>query len=65
MGDQNGKFRHPHGIAIHPNGKILVVDLYNNRIQVFDRDGNFLYKFGSEGKQPGQFDMPQGIAMDP
>lgn len=37
----------------------------NNRVQVFDDQGNFLMKFGSYGKGKGQFNSPDGIAIDP
>ncbi|CAN5649309.1 hypothetical protein BH23THE1_BH23THE1_35430 [soil metagenome] len=41
-----------------------MVDYYNNRIQKFDSEGNFLTKWGSEGSGDGQFILPTGIAID-
>jgi DNA-binding beta-propeller fold protein YncE len=40
-----------------------VADAGNHRVQVLDRDGNFLLKWGSEGAGPGQFNEPWGIAI--
>ncbi len=37
-----GQFNLPHGIAITENGRILVADRENDRIQFFDPDGNYL-----------------------
>ena len=33
-------------------------------IKKFDSDGNFITKWGSEGDGEGQFDIPEGIAID-
>lgn len=44
LGD--GQFREPWGVAAAPNGEIYVADTWNGRIQVFDKEGNFLRKWG-------------------
>lgn len=44
--------------------QVYVTDTNNKRVQVFDLQGNPLYKFGAEGVQPGQFRFPYGIAGD-
>ena len=36
----------------------------NDRIQVFDDQGRYLFKFGSFGSEPGQFNRPQGLDFD-
>lgn len=41
-GDKPGQFDTPHAIASDKNGRIYVADRSNDRIQVFDQDGNFL-----------------------
>ncbi len=46
------------------NGNIYVADYNNHRIQVFDSDGNFVKKFGKQGSQDGQFNVPRGVAVD-
>ena len=43
----------------------LVADGYlNDRVAVFDREGNFLESWGEEGSDPGEFDLPHSIATD-
>src|ERR1700720_2273543 len=41
-GDQPGQFSTPHSIAIDAEDRVYVADRGNRRIQVFDREGNFL-----------------------
>ncbi len=61
-GTGDGEFRHPRGVAVTPS-KVYVVDRDNNRIQVFDLDGNFIAKWGSFGSGDGEFAEPYGIAV--
>jgi DNA-binding beta-propeller fold protein YncE len=44
--------------------KIYVTDTNNQRVQVFDYDGNPLSTFGTAGTKEGQFQFPYGIASD-
>ncbi len=37
-----GQFIVPHAIAIDKQGRVLVADRHNNRIQIFDADGKYL-----------------------
>ena len=37
-----GEFNLPHSVAIDSQGRLLVADRSNNRIQIFDQDGNFI-----------------------
>ena len=41
-----------------------MVNHYDNRIQKFDINGNFITKWGSFGTDNGQFQNPTGIATD-
>ena len=41
-GAAEGEFDNPHGILVDPQGRVLVADRYNQRIQRFDQDGQFL-----------------------
>jgi len=43
---------------------MYVTDRTNNRVQVFDRFGAFLSEFGAKGSKAGQFQGPEGIAID-
>jgi DNA-binding beta-propeller fold protein YncE len=64
------QLKEPSGIAIwgepcsDDSCRILVCDSNNNRIQVFSMDGVFLNTYGKKGWLNGQFNNPQGIAVD-
>ncbi|HEY9076465.1 MAG TPA: flippase activity-associated protein Agl23 [Anaerolineaceae bacterium] len=55
----------PRGLAADPDGRIYVTDTGNKRVVIFDADGNYVTQFGTVGIDPGQFDEPVGIAVDP
>jgi DNA-binding beta-propeller fold protein YncE len=63
-GVEDGQFNFPTNIAIDKDGKLIVMDSFNFRVQFFDPDGKFLSKFGSVGTGLGQFAKPKGIAVD-
>ncbi|HWA19583.1 MAG TPA: 6-bladed beta-propeller [Devosia sp.] len=52
------------GIAVAPNGDVVVGDTNAERIVRFDADGNFLSASGSEGTGPGQFRDPHDFWFD-
>jgi DNA-binding beta-propeller fold protein YncE len=56
-GKGQGEFDTPHSIALDSTGRVFVADRANNRIQVFDADGNFV----AEWKQ---FGRPSGVFID-
>lgn len=43
---------------------MYVSDTGNQRIQKFDREGNFLTQWGGFGNGDGQFNFPYGITVD-
>jgi len=47
FGSGDGQFKFPNGVAVDSSDRIIVGDKQNDRIQVFDSNGNFLFKFGS------------------
>ena len=51
-------------ISIDDEGRVYVSDWGNNRIQVFDTDGNFLMAWGERGSEPGQLMTPTGLTVD-
>jgi len=58
------QFFGPRDIAFDRQGRLLVTDTGNKRVQVFDRDGNFITQFGGAGDGEGQLNEPVGIAVD-
>jgi hypothetical protein len=60
-----GPFNRPTNLALHPDGTLLVTDGYGNaRVHRFAPDGRLLASWGEPGDQPGQFNLPHGIAVD-
>lgn len=49
----------------HVNKRIIATDCHNNRIQVFDEEGNFLFCFGRKGFNDGEFQSPTGVGVGP
>jgi len=64
LGEEEGKFNQPKGIAVDKNRNILIVDAGNNRIQKFDEEGNYLSQFGQAGQNEGEFFSPSHLAID-
>jgi hypothetical protein len=55
----------PTNYAFLPDGGFFLADGYGSwRIHRYDKDGNWLSKFGEPGKGPGQFDTPHGLWID-
>jgi sugar lactone lactonase YvrE len=52
-----GELDIPHAIAIDSRGRVVVGDRNNNRLQIFDQDGNYI-------EQMPQFSRPSGIFID-
>ncbi len=59
-----GQFSVPTNVAVDGDGNLYVTDMYNNRVEVFDADGNFIRQWGKAGDRPGTFSRPKGIAID-
>jgi len=52
-------------LAFAPDGSFYVADGYgNSRVVHFSADGTYLSEWGSPGADPGQFNLPHGIAVD-
>jgi len=52
-----GQFDQPHALAMDSSGRLFVGDRANNRVQIFDADGNFLEEWH-------QFGRPSGLYID-
>ena len=59
-----GDFSKPTGVAVDAEGNLYVADTMNNRIEIFDADGQFISTFGKSGDGPGYFSRPKGVAID-
>jgi sugar lactone lactonase YvrE len=59
-----GDFGAPQCVAVDKDGNVYVTDTLNNRVEIFDADGNFISQFGNAGDGPGFFSRPKGIAVD-
>jgi DNA-binding beta-propeller fold protein YncE len=57
-GSGPAQFDRPMGLALDHRGHLYVVDMGNNRVQKFDKDGRFLLEFGIFGSEGGQFIEP-------
>jgi NHL repeat len=56
-GSEPGEFDGPHTLAMDSRGQLFVGDRGNNRIQIFDQDGNFIAQWT-------QFSRPSGVYID-
>ena len=59
-----GDFGAPSNVALDKEGNVYVTDTMNNRVEIFDPDGNFISQFGKHGDGPGYLARPKGIAID-
>jgi sugar lactone lactonase YvrE len=56
-GSAPGEFDQPHSLAFDSKGRLYVADRNNNRIQIFDQDGNYISELH-------QWSRPSGIFID-
>jgi DNA-binding beta-propeller fold protein YncE len=64
-----GQVADPSAVAIAPNGNIYVTEKWgssalSNRVSYFDQYGNYIGSWGTYGTGNGQFEHPEGIAVD-
>jgi len=70
-GSGAGQYQNAQGVAVDTSsgetasGRVYVADTGNNRVDVFDEAGAFLFSFGSLGTGAGQLKSPNAIAVDP
>jgi len=63
-GESGGQLCRPWGISCTKSGLIMVANRSNNRIEVYDKEGRFQYKFGQGGKKQGEFERPASVSCD-
>jgi sugar lactone lactonase YvrE len=63
-GDGQGRLSFPTGVAVAPDGAILVVDALNFRVARFSPEGRWLGSFGARGDTGGDLARPKAIAAD-
>ncbi|XP_078615176.1 uncharacterized protein LOC144884111 [Branchiostoma floridae x Branchiostoma japonicum] len=54
----------PRNITVDKVGNMFVTDWDNHCVYVYNEDGQFLFKFGGEGRGEGQLQWPSGICTD-
>jgi DNA-binding beta-propeller fold protein YncE len=59
-----GDFAAPTGVALDSDNNVYITDTLNNRVEIFDADGEFISQFGQHCDGPGCFAHPKGIAVD-
>jgi DNA-binding beta-propeller fold protein YncE len=62
-GSKPGELNEPLGVAISNDKEIFIADTYNNRINVYDSEGNFRRSWGKLGSGPADLKLPQGVAV--
>lgn len=62
--DPQYSFYYPQDLKIDGNETIYVLDSNNSRIQIFNKNGEFLRTIGEPGQGPGQFNKPESIYID-
>jgi streptogramin lyase len=64
-GSGSGQLKQPDlGIVTDSEGNIWVADTENNRVEKFNKEGEYLSQFGKEGSGNGEFKAPKGLAID-
>lgn len=63
-GHGDGEFDFPYDVVVH-QGQLYVADAHNNRVQVFDLDGTYLFQWGGTGAADGQFRRNRGLGATP
>jgi DNA-binding beta-propeller fold protein YncE len=64
LGSEPGRFNQPRDLEVDGQGRVVVMDTLNGRVQRFDPNGKPDLQFGSSGEGDGQFSSATGLALD-
>lgn len=65
VGSDLGQFRFPYGLVMDRDGRLIVTEFGNNRVQWIDKKtGKGLRTWGEAGREPGQLAYPWASAVD-
>ncbi len=63
-GSGDGQFIWPTSMAFDSQDRLYLADEYTHRINIYDKAGKFLSRWGVHGSGDGQLDAPSGLAFD-
>lgn len=58
------RFSMARGLAVDKKGRLYVADTIVSAVRVFDKNGEYLFSFGQQGFDDGEFLYPNGIFID-
>jgi ABC-type Fe3+ transport system permease subunit/DNA-binding beta-propeller fold protein YncE len=65
IGSNLGELRFPYGLDIDSQGRLVVCEFGNNRVQLLDKEtGAGLATWGMAGRNPGELAYPWAVAID-
>ncbi|MHB0977742.1 MAG: 6-bladed beta-propeller [Candidatus Aquicultorales bacterium] len=64
-GFEGDRLNRPAEVTTDQEGNIYVADTFKHRIVVFDSSGQFIRKFGEDGKGPTELKFPAAVAVAP
>lgn len=56
-------FKQPHAVYMDTAINVYIADTFHHRIVKADRFGNPMFLLGTHGKEPSQFNQPQGVSV--
>jgi hypothetical protein len=64
-GDEEYTFGRVSGVALAPDGSVIVLDQQARAVRVYDGEGRHLRSFGRAGGGPGEMGQPTGLSLLP
>lgn len=64
LDNRNTQLNLPRGIAFDDLGQLFLIDTFNHSILGYNENLSYIYSFGDRGMEEGQFNFPNGIAID-